>query len=846
MNMKKLLSILLSLSFLTSFIASAVPAFPYPVKVQQPDGSYISLKMHGDEFHHWATSDGVLVRQDENGFWRKDTALPSTKAPLSSGIRMTRENSSPKTNGEPFAKGKRKFLILLIDFTDLRMTYTKDDFWEMMNGSEYRKGGATGSVKEYFEDNSSGLFEPEFDIVGPVRLSKSYAYYGRNTPDGDNDATKAAEALRDACEIAYRDGLVNFNDYVFSGSELPMVFFFYAGYSEAEGAGANTIWPHAWSLTSAGIDCTLGLVKINKYACTSELQGTSGKMFAGIGPFCHEFSHVLGLHDLYDTDYEENGYANDMKDWSLMCNGSYLNYSHTPPYYLSIEREQLGWMDSIPVATEKGEVMLSPISEKSALMIPTTNKGETFVCEYRNGKKWDAYIPSGLIIYHRDASSFSVHGTAASQRWEDGRSLNAYSDHPCCYLLMNGAPDASVSSAEIPNEAVPFPGLTRTRTFSLPKDWMGGNTGYILSNIRETTSGTLSMTLDVPSGKKLIGSVYDINGKPVEAAKVSLRIIEQETKASSVIKRRQLATKNDSEYYTEVDSKGSFEFDLSEEKETEFELVVSCRGYISYSEGISLFSGILQKDIILYVINYSGFSSETLMKHKPKTLEGGAYVLSLREAPNEFYVATRYSASQLTGYEHCLVDSIFFVSPTKKCGKVYAYTQIGQKGLVEKEAKEYNAGGLTGVDVSSEGITIEQGVDYFFGYHVKDNEDTDLCYCTNDAVDGGLYYSTGSYWYPESGYAALIIVKLTKIDRTLDSAGINAIAVQDSYTVGSTYNFGLLSSASAVPTGVVWKYDGAVQTSGSVTLTFGDHLVEAVLTYKDGTVETLEQWIKVQ
>ena len=46
----------------------AVPAYPYPVEVRQPDGTVLTLRLRGDEFHHFLqTVDGYPVSKDEDG-----------------------------------------------------------------------------------------------------------------------------------------------------------------------------------------------------------------------------------------------------------------------------------------------------------------------------------------------------------------------------------------------------------------------------------------------------------------------------------------------------------------------------------------------------------------------------------------------------------------------------------------------------------------------------------------------------------------------------------------------------------------------------------------------------------
>lgn len=844
---KRYIAFFAALTFGSLFAGRAIPAYPYPIEAVQPDGTKVTVRMHGDEFHHWSTMNGQVVHKAADGFWRPGvTSTVATKAGLSSGPRMTRENAAPKTARAPFVKGEYRFPVILVEFKDLKMRHTRQEFEDMMNKKGFDDRGGTGSARDYYEDNSLGAFSPSFDIIGPVTLSGNYADYGKNNEDGEDENVLTAQGFAEACRKAYDQGLVDFSKYPLAGSELQTIYFFYAGYSEADGGPEDTIWPHAWYFRTAGVSCSPGGITINRYACSSELQNYSGNVMTGIGPFCHEFSHVLGLWDLYDTDYEDNGYCGGMYLWSLMSDGSRLNNMNTPPAYLAVEREMLGWMGKIPSWTEKGEKTLAPVSGNVAFSTPTTNPGEINVYEYRDGKGWDAYVPKGLIIYHKDASENNVHGIKAKVRWENGDGINAYSDHPCCYLNM-----ADNSSYE----AVPFPGESQVRTFVAPDDWIGGNTGYSLRNIRYDLKDNITFTMEISLEKELVGTVYDVSGKPIQGASVALRVKEVPTKASRVTRGRMCAAKDDSEYFTETDAEGNFRINMADDVRTDFEIVVSCRGYLPYSENLSLGTGTQNKDVQLKTINYDGLSGKySLYKFNEKTLERGQYFVFSWNAPQpEYFVSIYYSVAQLKEHVGRKINKISFVSPATDLESVSVLVDESSRStnLIEREVKNFEPNKWNTVDISDADLRIPAGKPLYFGFHVKGAKEETFASATNDSSFGGFYYTIPGYAWTEgtdgtNDVSALIVVELGSIERTLDSAGINAIAVADSYTAGSTYNFTLLSSASATPTGIVWKYDGEVQQGAGVTLTAGEHLVEAVLTYKDGTVETLEQWIRVQ
>jgi len=70
MNLKiLLLSLITSMTLFIPFHAYAVKAYPFPITVTQPDGTSLTIQLHGDEFHHYKTSDdGILLKENTKGF----------------------------------------------------------------------------------------------------------------------------------------------------------------------------------------------------------------------------------------------------------------------------------------------------------------------------------------------------------------------------------------------------------------------------------------------------------------------------------------------------------------------------------------------------------------------------------------------------------------------------------------------------------------------------------------------------------------------------------------------------------------------------------------------------------
>ena len=307
-------------------------------------------------------------------------------------------------------------LIILAAFKNQAFTYDKSYFETLINGSE------PTSALSYFNEQWHGTYDFHFDITDIVTVSRDYAYYGEEGKDGDQHPE---ELIAEACGLV--DDKVDFSKYDNDGDgEVDNVFVFYAG-DQGEGYD-DRVWPHQWYLKDgAGITLKLDNVLINNYACTSELEGQEK---AGIGTFCHEYTHTFGIPDLYDFDGASHGYAE--AEWSmvdLMDAGNMNNNGNTPPYYSALER----WFFEMQPGTilTEGSHTLQPIHKNGDYFIVKTDRqDEVFLIECRSNESWDKYIGgSGMLIYHVDMTA-----SAINKYWK-ANLLNAYSSHQCMDLI---------------------------------------------------------------------------------------------------------------------------------------------------------------------------------------------------------------------------------------------------------------------------------------------------------------------------------------------------------------------------------------------------------------------------
>lgn len=332
----------------------------------QPDGTVIELRLLGDEYGHVTVdAEGQVVRQDSIGYWRPAgvtprTALESRRSRARVRSREVQRTSFPRT-------GRVRALVVLVDFPDVPFV-TPDvhrEFSEMLNLEGFDRREHIGSAADYFRAQSRGLFDPSFDVYGPVRASHAATYYGENDANGDD--MRAHELAMEICRKL--DDEIDFSEYDLDGDgRIDNVYFFYAGYGENfAGNKASWIWPHAAHIDELGVpesERTFDGKILNSYGCCAELYGSTGRDVAAIGTFCHEFGHILGLPDTYDVNYSVDGSGYHPDAWDIMASGSYLpatrNCGAVPAGYSALERWLLGWETPETVAAAQ-TVTLAPL-----------------------------------------------------------------------------------------------------------------------------------------------------------------------------------------------------------------------------------------------------------------------------------------------------------------------------------------------------------------------------------------------------------------------------------------------------------------------------------------------------
>lgn len=845
---KYILSALLLVS--AAIAAFATPAYPGKISLRKADGSLVQVTLHGDEFCHWATDDnGREVTISRDGIVRE---VPTTRggAPRYSPSwhRVYQPSVSPMT------KGNNHFLVILVEFADVPFTLSnpKDRFTRLLNEDGYSDFGGTGSVHEYYYDQSTGQFDPVFDVVGPVKISGNMADYGGNNENkSDKNPTGAFLA---AVELAHSQGLVNFADYDYDhDGYVDNIFFYYAGYNEAEGAAAETIWPHAYGFYGNN-SRTYDGVTLGRYACTSELRGKSGQTMCGIGTFCHEFGHVLGLPDFYDTDYEENGTAADVTVFSLMCAGNYNNNGCSPPNLGAIERNMLGWMDFPEEWTEGGSKTIRSITDNEAFYISSTNPGEFFLMETRDGTGWDAYIsgkPAGLLIYHVDQSSNMVGDMSALTHWLYGSKINCYSVHPC-YRLVVPTYDSKYASYV-------WPGTSGKTTFGMDsnpsnKDYTNGSAGFNLNNI-SYSGGVVSLDLEMVKTLQISGVVKDSAGNPLEGVSVSV-----EDSTPNPAPRRALGrifSKRDAQLAVAVGSAvtgsdGKYSIDVPADAKYPLVVTLTKPYYNPASFTVAQTSGRIVKDVLLRNV------AENEVEDLQKCGAPSGYGIGTKQHPISITAGVYFDTSELIDKVGMRITEISFMFYSNTVDEVSVFIDFGEERALARVVPNPQLNKITTVDVSDADVRIPEGTPLIFGYSVKNADDGQGYPLAIDglkddeAAEGGCIIGDGymcpadsENWGPAK-FNLIVMAKVQGVSSPFAALGIKVIDNPGGWKAGDSFNFRFDGKSGTEPTSTVWYFDGEAQGSSSTVLTSGTHEVKALCTYSDGSTEEIVQMISVE
>lgn len=504
--------ILLSISAVLAAIAiQAMPVKPGIWRnITLADGRVVKAELVGDEhLTYWRTADGACYRQTPSaGVFSKVElsalqseydAVVAQKAAREKAILESARTSMPvkKVEGSKF-QGKKKCLVILANFADTKFKpeHTLDLYKQIINGENYSDEtlGFKGSVRDYFKAQSGGQFEIDFDVVGPVDLPKGYAGYGKNDASGRDQAALVYPMVEDAVNLA-KDQVTDWKQYDWDGDGLvEEVFVLYAGHGQAKyPQDPDLVWPHKSAIDPMTV---ADGVKVSVYACSCELGATEA--IDGIGAFCHEFSHCMGLKDHYDI----NGRGYGTGFWDIMCFGCYNGNSFLPAEYNSYEKMFCGWKEPIVLNAEPQKIegmKALAAGGDTYIFYNDGNENEYYMLENRQKTGWDAALPGeGLIVLHVDYSKGA---------WEDNQvNYNAARQRMTVIPADNTLGSTDEDKA---GDAWPYQGNNSLTNYSRPACTVYNantdGTGYMnkyLLNITQNADGTISFEYTTKSATK--------------------------------------------------------------------------------------------------------------------------------------------------------------------------------------------------------------------------------------------------------------------------------------------------------------------------------------------------------
>lgn len=302
--------------------------------------------------------------------------------------------------------------VVLVNFKDVKFKINKpkEAFEQLFNSDTQTDLGNGnylnyGSVAKYFRDMSNGTFTPNFKVYDPVTLDKPETYYGGKNEDNNKDENPR-QLVKDALKLIENqiteDDIKSFCS---DGNTIDCVYIVYAGLGQNDGGDGTTVWANCWTTDGA----TLGGKEVRWYTMSGELSPVKIKdgiipVVNGLGVICHEFSHSLGLPDMYPTAKSAYLDNQEMEYWDLMDGGEYTHAGFCPTAYTAFEKEQMEWPVDIKTLDSDASFTMQTSTEQGGTaykIVNPDNQNEYLMLECIQRKAWNQYLfGNGLLVYH--------------------------------------------------------------------------------------------------------------------------------------------------------------------------------------------------------------------------------------------------------------------------------------------------------------------------------------------------------------------------------------------------------------------------------------------------------------
>ena len=491
-------------------------------------------------------------------------------------------------------EGNVRGLVILVQFSDVKFKRdnAEQEYLDFLNKEGYSNYNMKGSVRDFFIANSSGKFRPTFDVAGPITLSGKRDSYGEEMSVGEVPVG-AMNAISEAMDSLIARN-VDFSPYDSDGDNVvDFVYMIYAGVGAADTEVSTAIWPHSYQVNKR----LTKNMSMYSYACSSEIDGQAYKfrkntdVIGGIGTFCHEFCHVLGLVDHYDVyaDYKTEKQYTPIH-WDLMDSGSYncpqnkdWSLSCSPANLSAFERYSLGWLEPRRLEISDTTFVLKKIQENDGIVLTSKNDNEYYFVDFRQKEDFDVGLPNkGLLIWH-----------IAYDRTAWARNLINISDPMRLDLIeADGVADLNTEMYDA------FP-TKRVNSFNGFVTWAGDSLGLEIYDIQlvddyvtfktrgnrvSPDAGSSSSTKASSSSKAVSSSSQKVSSSSVAASSSS----KTTSSSSSSVKRSSSSSKKTSSSSgTDIDNPGS-------NSSSSVKTLISARMYATSKVRFSMIDGTLE------------------------------------------------------------------------------------------------------------------------------------------------------------------------------------------------------------------------------------------------------------
>ena len=435
------------------------------------------------------------------GDWiRKGDCLPPADGEAATlRAKDVRRLPTPRTSWD--ASKTYKQLVILVSFKDCDFSREDPlgDYDKIFNQPGYNEGLGAGCVADYYRDQSGGRFNMSCDVFGPFKVDTLAQPYDKPTSSTKNYGRAAMErATRMMIEA---NPSHDFKQYDWNGDgKIEQVIYVFAGYggNQSSEKAYGYVWPNTSSFSTI---TTPDGMKISSYTVSAELW--TNNRSCGIGTICHEYSHGLGLPDIYPTN--DTAYST-CDEWDLMDGGNFVNLGWCPPNYSPYEKLLLGWLNPIELTERTTVTDLQSVSEGGAVYRISHTANEYLLLENRQWTGWDAGLPGkGLTIWHINHS-------------DSKRSSNTVNNTPSalgCQLVHADNLDYTAWAAlTTPGKHQNKPYMNSMMLSTSPYPWSTDSTTFVNDALTDTSVPATLMINANANGQKLLS-------KPITHIKVS-------------------------------------------------------------------------------------------------------------------------------------------------------------------------------------------------------------------------------------------------------------------------------------------------------------------------------------